>query len=118
MSAAPPKMTAVDGGVEDGIAWAIVEAPLYGAMNGYVQIPKSHPWHGLDYDDIDVEVHGGLTFSRDGWIGFDTLHSGDIWPGTPRYGDEGRFPSSRWWTAEQVAKEARALARKVAAVIR
>ncbi len=61
--------------------------------NGYVVIPKGHKLHGINYDDINVNVHGGLTFSKlasdldwieipedakDGWIvGFDTAHYGD-----------------------------------------
>ena len=30
--------------------------------NGYVIIPEGHPMHGKHYDDIKVDVHGGLTF--------------------------------------------------------
>lgn len=61
--------------------------------NGYVAIPKSanHPWFGKKYDDIPVNIHGGLTFARstneynwdrewdeEHWIiGFDTSHGGD-----------------------------------------
>jgi hypothetical protein len=73
--------------------------------NGYVLLPKEHPWFGKHYDDIPVAVHGGLTFSdkidmkwvtntkgqvceeietlkeddfNDLWcIGFDCAHSGD-----------------------------------------
>jgi len=30
--------------------------------NGYVLIPKGNLLHGKHYDDIDVDVHGGLTF--------------------------------------------------------
>lgn len=64
-----------------------------GYGNGYVVIPNGHPLHGKHYDDIDVNVHGGLTFSesannlewdeieeedKDGWVvGFDTAHFGD-----------------------------------------
>ena len=61
--------------------------------NGYVKIIPSHKDHGKGYDDIDVSVHGGLTFSEtilsgdewpEGhWVGFDTAHSGDdikLWP--------------------------------------
>lgn len=38
--------------------------------NGYVLIPKGHKFYGLEYDDIDVNVHGGLTYSGIylGWI--------------------------------------------------
>lgn len=77
-----------------------------GYANGYVAIPTDHPCHGKDYDEIDVDVHGGLTFGErinilreeswpqndvemlnaDGYsdipddyyvVGFDTLHAGD-----------------------------------------
>ena len=67
--------------------------------NGYVVIPKGHPLHGEDYENIDVDVHGGLTFAdaadnldwpelidedKGGWVvGFDTAHLGDDlnkWP--------------------------------------
>lgn len=71
----------------------------HGWGNGYVIIPPVHPAYGKDYDDIDVDVHGGLTFAMstdEGWdhfpegtpkghwcMGFDTAHSGDTlqrWP--------------------------------------
>ena len=61
--------------------------------NGYVRIVEGHPFYGMNYMDIPVSVHGGLTFSEhitnsdnwsDGfWVGFDTAHSGDNlqkWP--------------------------------------
>ena len=75
----------------------------HGWGNGYVLIPPEHPWHGLPYDNIPVDVHGGLTFgssiSNAPWVkyhpilqknenrgrnyqdyfvyGFDTAHLGD-----------------------------------------
>lgn len=71
----------------------------HGWGNGYVIIPPGHPAHGKDYDDINVDVHGGLTFAvstdeewthfpegtpKDHWcVGFDTGHSWDTiekWP--------------------------------------
>jgi len=71
----------------------------HGFGNGYVVIPKGHKLNGLNHEDIDVDVHGGLTFSEravnleweetknlkpDDWIvGFDTAHYGDsleTWP--------------------------------------
>lgn len=70
--------------------------------NGYVLLPIGHPWHGVHYDKIDVDVHYGLTFSGlvgtfeverfeaitdadlGKWmIGFDTAHYRDSlerWP--------------------------------------
>jgi hypothetical protein len=57
---------------------------------GYVGVPKNHPWWGLDYDDVQVDIHGGLTYGRNKhpeadeqtptdfwWFGFDTAHFGD-----------------------------------------
>lgn len=112
---APPRMTPLEHGTEVGIDWATVRAPLYGAVNGYVRIPEGHPWHGLGYDDIDVEVHGGLTYANDGWVGFDTLHGGDCWPGSPRYHREDEW--AHHWTEAEVVEETRALARRVAEAV-
>lgn len=71
----------------------------FGWGNGYVVIPAGHILHGVDYNNIEVEVHGGLTFSdhadqldwpeikvedNGSWIiGFDTAHAYDTldnWP--------------------------------------
>jgi len=73
----------------------------FGWGNGYVLIPKDHPLHGKHYDEISVDVHGGLTFSElvdsemiEFWglskkdegkwcVGFDTAHCSDTlldWP--------------------------------------
>lgn len=53
----------------------------YGWGNGYVALPKGHKYHGVHYDDIPVNAHGGLTYSNledDYWVvGFDTCHLGD-----------------------------------------
>jgi hypothetical protein len=61
----------------------------HGYANGYVGVPKEHPWYGKHYDEIessyDISVHGGLTFagklkedSEDYWyVGFDTAHYRD-----------------------------------------
>lgn len=108
----PDGFTVIEAGTTDGIDWFTAEAPLYGAVNGYVHVPAGHPWHGLDYADIDddVTVHGGLTYSAAGWIGFDTLHAGDHWPGAPTYG----LPPIIEWEPGMVAAEARRLAAQVA----
>ena len=64
---------------------------------GYVILDEEHPWFGMDYNDIPVTIHGGLTYGEyisqrtiKEWdtelreddigkymIGFDTGHSGD-----------------------------------------
>ena len=63
-----------------------------GAWCGYVLLPDNHPWKPLDYDDINVDIHGGITFkgSRRGfqeesWIGFDCSHSMDLIPSCEKF---------------------------------
>ena len=80
-----------------------------GAWCGYVGVPPEHPWHGKGYDDVDVDVHGGLTFAETcqdefgdpawgvchvpapgrpanvWWLGFDTAHAWDLVPGLGRF---------------------------------
>ena len=53
---------------------------------GYVSVPKSHPAYGKPYDEPDLKVHGGLTYSDDHadgfwYFGFDCGHAGDLVPG-------------------------------------
>ena len=81
--------------------------------NGYIIIPETHPWFGMEYNDIPVEVHGGLTFGNvitedmlEHWdnltkddigkwlIGFDTNHYND---------------NMSRWPKEKVIKEAKRL---------
>jgi hypothetical protein len=57
-----------------------------------VGIPKEHRFWGISYEEshvelseIEVDVHGGLTYSaegEDGWwyFGFDTAHAEDFTP--------------------------------------
>jgi len=84
----------------------LIKSPnLYGLTergwgNGYVRIVEGHPFYAMNYMDIPVSVHGGLTFSEhitnsdnwsDGfWVGFDTAH----------YGDD-----SNMWTIDAVSDE-------------
>ena len=69
----------------------ILRHPELKHLCGYVALSFNHPYYGKDYNDIDVSVHGGLTFAgtRDGdsrgkgfwWVGFDCAHFGDYSPG-------------------------------------
>lgn len=69
-----------------------------GVWCGYVAVPPGHPAYGLKYEEIDVEVHGSLTYSdkchepichtaKPGepdevwWLGFDCAHAWDLCPG-------------------------------------
>ncbi len=83
---------------------AMIHRNPMGALCGYVGVGLDHPWHGKDYDTINPDVHGGLTFA-DGcaegddpaigvchiplpgrpddvwWFGFDCGHYMDVIPG-------------------------------------
>ena len=78
--------------------YTVLQMPM-GHLCGYVKVPKGHPYYGKDYDSMDIDCHGGLTyatmhtgdpdiritkknnfekyFSKGFWIGFDYAHSGD-----------------------------------------
>jgi|JI9StandDraft_1071089.scaffolds.fasta_scaffold07875_7 hypothetical protein len=83
-----------------GMDCLIKRSPV-GALCGYVAVTPDHPAYGKDYDDVEVIVHGGLTYaapcdedphsgichvSEEGdhawWLGFDCAHSGDLAPST------------------------------------
>jgi hypothetical protein len=59
-----------------------------GILCGYVGLPITHKYYKKNYDDIPVDVHGGLTFANeleheaDGlyYIGFDCAHWRDLMP--------------------------------------
>lgn len=77
----------------------------FGAWCGYVGVPREHPAYRAEYMDLEVDVHGGLTFadtcSSEGdepsagichvpfagrphdvfWLGFDCGHAFDFQPG-------------------------------------
>ena len=71
-----------------GFQWVVVNNGL-GYRCGYARVPLGHPWHGKSHDDLNVEVHGGLTFAEadvpcdapgadtDWWLGFDCAHAFD-----------------------------------------
>lgn len=62
---------------------AILRSPC-GNLNGYINVDKAHPWFEKEFLEIDVEVHGGLSFSdfmeEEYWVGFDCGHSNDVCP--------------------------------------
>lgn len=80
-----------------GLPCLMVRSHL-GNWCGYVGVPPGHPWHGKNFDDVDVRVHGGLTYSDScrgqvchvalpgdpddvWWLGFDCCHAEDLAPG-------------------------------------
>ena len=91
-----------------GLRCRVIQGPF--SINGYCAVPKGHPDFGKYYGDVDVDVHGGLTFGEQGekdnkfwpdenlyWFGFDTGHA---WSGV--------------WTAEMATEETERLAEQLA----
>ena len=87
---------------ETGLPCLINRGPS-GALCGYVGVLPTHIAYGRDYYEVDVNVHGGLTFAdrcqpnateesgichivESGepdnvwWLGFDCSHGGDVMP--------------------------------------
>lgn len=82
---------------ETGYTCRINRLRFMDSLTGYVRLPSLHPLNStLSYDDIKVDVHGGITFMghiEEGmnqppdpihtWIGFDCNHA---WDYNPRMG--------------------------------
>jgi len=115
--------------------------PRSGNWCGYVGVAPGHAWHGKYYDDLNVDVHGGLTFAdacQDGppeqtichvpepgqpahlwWLGFDCHHAYDLAPGTRafwRSRGETMFESDdeSYRPLTYVKRECKSLAKQVA----
>lgn len=76
---------------------------------GYVAVLKDHPAFGKDYDKVDVDVHGGLTFANEcggiichksaendkvWWFGFDCAHLYDLSPAMELHRSKPGWPVS------------------------
>ena len=82
----------------------------------YIEIPKGHKFYKKHYDRIDLNVHGGLTYSdselmgikSNSWfIGWDYAHAGDY---MGFYTDEmfldcPSLLSEKQWTTEEIIKD-------------
>jgi len=96
-----------------------------GVWCGYVGVPRSHPAFGHQYDDFNVSVHGGLTYSGKcsghlchagpqkvlWWIGWDAFHSGDLAPVMLQSLREiYRHSDAHYWTVQEAIGETKRLA--------
>lgn len=106
-----------------GFAALIVRGPS-GALCGYVGVASGHPWHGVDYEIVDADAHGGLTYSKHcagkichvpqpgeadavWWLGFDCAHCYDLMPAYDRYlGGEYRSLAYVRREVEKLARQA------------
>lgn len=71
--------------LEDGFICEVLRNKSLGSLNGYIYMTKNHPYFGTDYLKVDIDCHGGLTYS--GFkselycVGFDCSHAWDLCPG-------------------------------------
>lgn len=94
---------------------------------GYVAVPPGHPLHGKDYWDLDINVHGGLTYAagcndkichepKPGepdnvwWFGFDCAHCDDLSPYMARF----RIHGAVYRDINYVRRETKDLAEQLA----
>ena len=80
----------------------------------YIEIPKGHRFYEKDYEEIDLDCHGGLTFSdvRDFgfgekyYIGWDYVHVGDYIPYFPIEGEDmSIYENAKRWTTAEILDE-------------
>ena len=108
--------------IHAGLDCIILKHDKMGHLCGYVGVPQHHPDYAKDYDDVDVQVHGGLTFAAQGglptcklpkkttkWFGFDCAHAGDKIPNMSAV-----QPNGHLWTVEEVINETKRLAEQLA----
>lgn len=82
----------------------------------YIEIPKGYELYGVEYDNIDLDVHGGLTYGceylkisddntlSDSWfIGWDYSHCNDYveYKCSSNYKEE----NLKKWTTEEIIEE-------------
>lgn len=88
---------------------ALARRTEFGHWCGYVAVPPWHPAYGKHHGDVEVDVHGGLTYAdrchgeichvpAPGepddvyWLGFDCHHTWDLSPGMEAYFESRGLP--------------------------
>lgn len=101
-----------------------------GAWCGYVGLPPGHAAHGKVYNDVDVDVHGGLTYADKcggaichvpapgepddlWWLGFDCSHYRDL---RPVDNDSAFAFDGVYWNVSHVTGETKKLAEQLSAL--
>jgi hypothetical protein len=56
-----------------------------GHFCGYIKIPPEHPFYHKSFDDVDLDIYGGLTINAisqddEHWIAFDCCNCNDVVP--------------------------------------
>lgn len=96
-----------------GLLYYIVNLGIY--PTAYIKIPKNNKFYGKGAEEIDINVHGGITYSSkslyindrneiEGWfIGWDYGHSGDYLGFEDKY-IRGTSKGKKWTTDEIFAE--------------
>ena len=81
----------------------------------YVRIPKEHKYYKQEYDDIPIEVHGGLTYSGTRWndaywIGWDYAHYQDYTPALyEALKNTKQAKQLKKWTTEEIFEDVKSV---------
>jgi hypothetical protein len=112
------------------IKYVITTNPRMGFPLAYIKVPENHPFMKIkNYNDVPLDVHGGVTFMADvvdkddsfqkfdkgRWIGWDYGHAGDwdyIVLGEDIMDWNKQF-DNKMWTFEEVEKEVKAAIREL-----
>lgn len=119
------KREILDEGIIDGFHYIILNLGWH--PTAYVEIPKNHPYYKAGYDDIDIdiEVHGGLTYSgdmgKDGewYLGWDYAHCEDYFGCVELYREALDLPewTPEWtgkkWTTEEILEDVKTAIRQL-----
>lgn len=104
-------------GTTDGVNWMIINFGTH--PNIYLDV-EGTKYEGMNYDNIPLGVHGGLTFNGksdrhpDGyWIGWDYAHYDDYNPRLPKCCSDGHK-----WTTDELIKEAKQAAKKFSELLK
>jgi hypothetical protein len=105
--------TALVDAYEHNIRYRVMRAGA--SLTVYVGVPIDHPLAGLDYNEIPISVHGGLTFGKEGegefhpegwyWYGWDYAHLGDRTFYELEYSDMFQGHNDKEWTVEDVIND-------------
>lgn len=115
------KREVLDEGVIDGFHYVILNLGWH--PTAYVEIPKDHSLYKVEYGDIDIdiEVHGGLTYSsnmgKDGewYLGWDYGHCDDYSSVELMYPLDLQTGGKKW-TTEEILEDVKTAIRQLKVV--
>lgn len=101
---------------EGGYTFEYIILNLGTHPTAYISIPQNHKYYKKDWEDIDLQVHGGITYSESylhlsedieisGWyIGWDYAHLMDWYGGDDDLELWTEFKRKKW-TTEEILEE-------------